>query len=120
MLCRRLRQSVSQIPASCVADPRIRPYSSLLFYFSYLLSHNWVGIGQAPSPPVPAALAVVLFRPAEIGVGAPDGSAMKHRDPRAGNMVTSSASIFLVAPHPWPLLPPVYARADVAPVAPAL
>src|SRR5262245_50407985 len=40
MVCRRLRQSVSQIPSSCVADPRIRPYSSLLFYFSYLLSHN--------------------------------------------------------------------------------
>ena len=84
---------MSQIPASCVADPRIRPYSSLLFYFSYLLSHTWVGIGAGSEPPAPAALAVVLLRPTEIGVGAPDGSAMERREPRAGNKVAGSANL---------------------------
>jgi hypothetical protein len=40
---------------------------------------------------VPAALAVVLSDPTEIGVGAPDGSAVKRRELRAGNMVAARA-----------------------------
>jgi hypothetical protein len=85
MVCRRLRQSVSQIPASCVADPRIRPYSSLLFYFSYLLSHNWVGIG-AGSEPAGAGRArrcAPLTRPRS------DSERRTRREPRAGNTVAA-------------------------------